>query len=440
MRKVSFSGGIHPPHSKAFTESKAISEAEPPKIVYIPLRQHIGAPTEAIVKPGDRVCVGEPIAEPKGFVSAAIHSSVSGTVKKILEMDVPGGRGMCIQIENDFKDEVHESVKPKGSLETLEAKEIIEIIKNAGIVGMGGAGFPLHVKLSPPPEKPIDTIILNGAECEPFLTADHRLMLETPDKIFKGLQLMMKAVGVKKGYIGIEDNKPDAQKTMLELARLYPEIEVLGLRTKYPQGAEKQLIDAVTGREVPSGGLPMDVGVAVSNVATSAAVCDAVYDGMPLIKRVCTVTGTMINEPKNLMIRVGTMINEIVAQCGGYTANPGKFILGGPMMGLAQSTDVLPSTKTTSGILVFDKQNAVLPDATNCIKCCKCVDICPARLQPLYISAYSLKDKFEEAETYGALDCIECGSCSYICPAKRPLLHSIRVAKRLILENRRKSK
>lgn len=439
MKKVTFSGGIHPPHSKIFTESKSVEKLVPPKTVYIPLRQHIGAPTTPVVKVGDRVLVGQVIAEPQGFVSASVHSSVSGVVKKILEMPVVGGFGTCIQIENDFLDELHEGVCPKGDLNSLESKEIIEIIKNAGIVGMGGAGFPLHVKLSPPPEKNIDTIILNGAECEPFLTSDHRLMLETPERIFKGLELMMKAVGVEKGYIGIEDNKPDAQKIMFEISKKYSNIEVLRLHTKYPQGAEKQLIDAVTGREVPSGALPMDVGVVVSNVATAAAVCDAVYDGMPLIKRICTVTGTMINEPKNVEIRVGTMVNEIIEQCGGYKEDPGKIIMGGPMMGLAQSTDVLPSTKTSSGILVFDKVEARREEASNCIKCCKCVDICPARLQPMYISAYSLKDKFEEAEKYRALDCIECGSCSFICPAKRPLLQSIRVAKRYILSNKRKS-
>lgn len=440
MREVSFSGGIHPPHSKVFTEAKPTVVAEAPKTVFIPLRQHIGAPTECIVKPGARVLMGEVIAEPKGFVSIPIHSSISGTVKKILEMDVPGGRGMCVEIENDFMDELHPSVCPKGTIDKLEGKEIIEIIKNAGIVGMGGAGFPLHVKLSPPPEKTIDTVILNGAECEPFLTADHRLMLESPEKIFQGLKLIMKAVGVTKGYIGIENNKPECQKVMNDMAKFYPDIEVLKLKTKYPQGAEKQLINAVTGREVPSGGLPMDVGCVVNNVATAVAVAEAVLEGMPLIKRICTITGTLIKEPKNMWIRVGTMVDEIVAQCGGYTEHPGKIIMGGPMMGLAQYTDHLPSTKTTSGILVFDKKDAKIPEATNCIKCCKCVDICPARLQPLYISAYCLNENFSKAEEYGAMDCIECGSCSYICPAKRPLLQSIRLAKRTILENRKKSK
>ncbi len=438
MKKVTFSGGIHPPHSKVFTEKKAIEVAEPPKTVYIPIRQHIGAPCEVLVKAGDEVKMGQVIAQPTGFVSAAIHSSVSGKVKKVSEMNIPNGKDVCVIIENDFQDTLDESVKPKGSIETLEAKEIINIIKDAGIVGMGGAGFPLHVKLSPPPDKNVDVIILNGAECEPFLTADHRLMLENPHAIFKGLNLMMKSVNIPKGYIGIEDNKPDAIAKMLEAGKDYPDVEVMALQTKYPQGAEKQLINAVTGREVKSGTLPMDAGCIVSNVATAAAVHDAVYEGMPLIRRICTVTGTMIKEPKNLLIRTGTMVDEIVEQCGGYNGKPGKFIMGGPMMGLSQRSDHVPSTKTTSGILVFDEVQGNLPSAQNCIKCCKCVSICPIRLQPMYISAYSLNEMFDRAEQFNALDCIECGSCSFICPAKRPLLHSIRVAKRTILANRRK--
>ncbi len=439
MRKVSFSGGIHPPHSKVFTEKKQVEEANLPKIVTIPVRQHIGAPAEPIVKKGDEVKLGQVIAEAKGFVSAPVHSSVSGVVKKIAEFDVAGGKGLCIVIENDFNDTLHESVVPKGDVDSLDAKEIIEIIKSAGIVGMGGAGFPLSVKLSPPPDKKLDTVILNGAECEPFLTADHRLMLETPERVVKGLRLMMKAVDVKKGYIGIEDNKPDAIKTMVKAAEQYDDVEVVSLHTKYPQGAEKQLIYACTGREVPSGGLPMDCKVAVSNVATASAVHDAVYLGMPLVKRICTVTGSMIKEPKNLLIRLGTMLEEIIDQCGGFVGQPGKLILGGPMMGLAQSTVKIPSTKTTSGILVFDDIEGRIPDPSQCIQCGKCVDICPAYLQPVYISAYSLIDNFDKAEHYGALDCIECGSCSFICPAKRPLLQSIRMAKRHILANRRKS-
>lgn len=440
MGLLSFRGGIHPPHAKKSTEKKSIELAVEPKVVTIPLRQHIGAPCEPVVGKGDSVKVGQMIGEPVAFVAVPIHSSVSGTVTKVEKREVAGGTEVCIIIESDGKNEVHESVQPKGTLEELSSKEIIDIIKNAGIVGMGGAGFPTHIKLSPPPEKTIDTVILNGAECEPYLTADHRLMLEDPESVVFGLQALMKALNVKKGYIGIEDNKPDALKIMKEASQGAEGIEVVGLHTKYPQGAEKQLIYACTQREVPSGGLPMDAGVVVNNVATAAAVSDAIKTGMPLIDRICTITGASINDPKNLKIKVGTQLSEIVDQCGGYKGTPGKLILGGPMMGLAQHTDSLPATKTTSGILVFPEEEAVLPNPDPCIKCGKCVSICPAFLQPVYISAYAIKGDLENAEKFKALDCIECGSCSFVCPSKRPLLHSIRVSKREILANRRKGK
>jgi electron transport complex protein RnfC len=286
----------------------------------------------------------------------------------------------------------------------------------------------------------MDTIILNGAECEPYLTADHRLMLENPALVVDGLIALMKALDVKKGFIGIEDNKPDAIKELKAAAKAYPEIAVVGLHTKYPQGAEKQLIYACTKKEVPSGGLPMDVGVVVSNVATAAAVARLIQTGMPLVERICTVTGSVIKDPKNLWIKIGTPLNEIIEQCGGYNAEPGKLILGGPMMGQAQAIDTVPSTKTTSGILVFNKEEGKLAEPQQCMQCGQCVSICPVFLQPLYISAYALQDDFEKAQSLNALDCIECGSCSFVCPSKRPLLQSIRVAKREILAKRRRSK
>ncbi len=440
MGLLSFKGGIHPPHAKKASEKKAIVRAIEPKIVRIPLRQHIGAPCDPAVAKGDYVKVGQKIGEVSSFVCAPVHSSVSGTVVDVKKIDVLGGQELCVIIESDGKNELHESVQKKGDLASLEPKQIVEIIKEAGIVGMGGAGFPTHVKLSPPPEKAIDSVILNGAECEPYLTADHRLMLESPEKIVFGLQAIMKAVGVKKGYIGIENNKPDAIETMKKAAANAPEIEVVGLHTKYPQGAEKQLIFACTNREVPSGGLPMDAGAVVNNVATAAAVSDAIQLGMPSVERICTITGGGITDPQNLLIKVGTQLSEIVEQCGGYKGTPGKIILGGPMMGLATHTDVIPSTKTTSGILVFTPDEAKLPEPSNCIKCGKCVDICPAFLQPAALSAYSLKALYEMAEKNNVLDCIECGSCSFVCPSKRPLLHSIRVGKREVLAARRKSK
>lgn len=440
MGLLSFRGGVHPPHFKEPTARLKIEKANEPKIVTIPLRQHIGAPCEPIVKPGDKVKVGQKIGEATAFVAAPIHSSVSGIVKEVKVKLTPSGEALCVVIESDGQNTLHESVVPKGDIENLSGEEIKNIIKEAGIVGMGGAGFPTHVKLSPPPEKKIDTIILNGAECEPYLTADHRLMLENPEDIIYGLKAMMKVLNVEKAYIGIEDNKPDAIQSMINAAKDEKGIEIVGLKTKYPQGAEKQLIYACTKREVPSGGLPMDVGVVVNNVGTSAAIANAIKTGMPLIERICTVTGKGIKEPKNLLIKVGTSFKEIIEQCGGYNGMPGKIIMGGPMMGLAQYSDEIPAVKTTSGILVFTPEEAKLPKPKSCIKCGKCVDICPAFLQPLYISAYSLNNMYETAEKYNALDCIECGSCSFICPSKRPLLQSIRVAKREILAKKRKTK
>lgn len=440
MSMMSFRGGIHPPHAKKATEHKATIRAVDPKIVTIPLRQHIGATCDAIVKKGDTVQVGQLIGEPMSFVAAAIHSSVSGTVLDVAKRPVAGGEEICVIIENDFQNTKHESVKPCGAIEDLEPNQVIEVIKDAGIVGMGGAGFPLHIKLSPPKDKTIEFLILNGAECEPYLTADHRLMLEDPSSIVYGLRAMMKSLNVATGYIGIEDNKPDAIAAVKQAAANYKEINVVALHTKYPQGAEKQLIYACVKREVPSGGLPMDAGVVVTNVATASAVAKRLQTGMPLVERICTVTGSAIKNPQNLWIKVGTPLNEIIEQCDGYSKEPGKLILGGPMMGLAQDSDQLPATKTTSGILVLDKVEGELPQAEQCMKCGKCVSICPAFLQPLYISAYALQDDFEKAQAFHALDCIECGSCSFICPSKRPLLHSIRVAKREILAKRRRSR
>jgi electron transport complex protein RnfC len=432
MGLLSFRGGIHPPHAKKSTEELAIVKAVEPSVVAIPLRQHIGAPCEPLVQKGDTVKVGQKIGETTSFVCAPVHSSVSGTVKEVVSKPTLGGADMCVVIENDGQNTLHESVKPKGDIGSLSKEEILSIIKDAGIVGMGGAGFPTHVKLSPPPEKAIDVVILNGAECEPYLTADHRLMLETPEDVVDGLRAIMKSLGVTKGYIGIEDNKPNAIKVMTDAAKAYGDIEVVGLHTKYPQGAEKQLIYACTQREVPSGGLPMDAGAVVNNVATAAAVANVIKTGMPLVDRVCTITGGAIAKPQNLLIKNGTLLSEIVDQCGGFKVTPGKIILGGPMMGLATDRLDIPSTKTTSGILCFDEKEGALPQESNCIKCGKCVEICPAFIQPAMLSAFALKDMFEQAEANHILDCIECGSCSFVCPAKRPLLHSIRVAKRLM--------
>lgn len=441
MKFFSFRGGIHPPEMKDATAQAKIEKAVEPVKVIIPMQQHIGAPCEPIVKVGDYVKVGQKIGEAKGFVSAPVHASVSGTVKAITDVPInTGNEALAVIIESDGKNEIDDSVQPKGDIDKIQPKEIIDIIKEAGIVGMGGATFPTHVKLSPPPEKVIDTIILNGAECEPYLTADHRLMLEEPENIVFGLKAMMKAVGVKNGFIGIENNKPDAIDSMLKAIEGESNIKVVALQTKYPQGGEKQLIYAITSKEVPSGSLPMDVGVIVSNVGTAAQIAKTIKTGLPLIERITTVTGKAVKEPKNLLVKIGTPVKDLIEQCGGYIEEPGKLILGGPMMGIAQHTDEIPAVKGTSGVLVLNKEEAKIPDPLNCIRCGRCVEICPANLQPLYISENSLSNRIEQAEKYRALDCIECGSCSYICPSKRPLLPSIRVAKNQIVAKKREQK
>ncbi|HSQ89221.1 electron transport complex subunit RsxC [Romboutsia sp.] len=440
MKLLTFKGGIHPPYRKEYSNQKAIERLENPKVVYIPLQQHIGAPAKPIVEVGDLVKVGQKIGEQQGFVSCNVHSSVSGKVIAIKEHELAGGPGVCIVIENDFLEEAHESVKSKGELDSLSKEEIVGIIKEAGIVGMGGATFPTHVKLSPPPDKKIDVVILNGAECEPYLTADHRLMLENPEDVVFGLRVFMKALNVSKGYIGIEVNKPDALEAVKKAAQKYSDIEVVSLEVKYPQGAEKQLIYACTGREVPSGGLPMDAGAVVNNVGTAAQVAQTIKTGMPLVERITTVTGSCIKEPKNVITKVGTLVSEIIEQCGGFKEDKtiGKVIMGGPMMGVAQYTIDIPTNKGASGILCLDEEESRTPKPQNCLRCGKCLTVCPAFLQPLYISAYSLKNDFESAENHRALDCIECGSCSFVCPARRPLLQSIRNAKREIIANKRK--
>lgn len=435
-----FKRGIHPPHFKKQTEHLPIEEAKKPKVVVIPLQQHIGAPCDSLVKPGDSVKVGQKIGESKAFVSSPIHSSVSGTVKRIeVRQSSNGTKAKCIIIESDGNFEVHDSIKPKGNVEDLSKEELLGIIKESGLTGMGGAGFPTHVKLSPPKDKPIDTIILNGAECEPYLTADHRIMLENPDLVVTGAKAIMKAVGTNKCFIAIEENKPNAIETLEKKVVNEEGIEVAILVTKYPQGDEKRLINAVTGREVPSGGLPMDVGVVVNNVGTAATIGKAIKTGMPVVERVLTVTGSAIKQPKNLLVKIGTNFQDIIAQCGGFSEEPGKIISGGPMMGIAQFTTDVPVIKGTSGILILNKKDAKIAEPENCMRCGKCVDICPVNLQPLMISKLSLLGKFDEAEGYHALDCIECGSCSFICPSKRPLVDSIRVAKREIIAKKRKA-
>lgn len=435
---LSFKGGIHAPHFKKLTEKKPIEVAKEPQYVVIPMQMHIGAPCEPIVKVNDYVKMGQKIGEAKAFVATPIHSSVSGTVKKIAEVATPLGKSMAIHIESDGQNELDESIKSRGTVESLTAQELKEIVKDSGITGMGGASFPTHVKLSPPEGKKIDVVILNGAECEPYLTADHRLMLESPEKVVEGLRIIMKILDVNEGHIAIESNKLDAVAKIEEYASKYSNIHIGVLKPKYPQGDEKRIINAVTGRIVPAGGLPMDAGAVVDNVGTAAAIADAVLLGMPLFQRITTVTGNAVKEPKNLLVKIGTPFKDIIEQCGGMTEDIGKLIMGGPMMGLSQYTDDIPVIKGTSGLLLLNKKEAEVPEMEACIRCGKCVDACPVHLQPLFLSQFAMKNLVDMAEEYHAADCIECGSCSYICPAKRPLVESIRLMKREVIAKRRR--
>ncbi len=439
--KLTFKGGIHPlrgiHHGKPLSEKRPIEACSVPEEVVLPLSQHIGAPSVPVVKAGDRVDLGQMIADAGGYVSVPCFSSVSGTVKAIEPRPHISGRPMLsVVIQNDFEDRLYPGIKSAGSLESLSPKQIVDIIKSAGIVGMGGAAFPTHVKLSPPPEKKIDTVIVNGAECEPYLTADHRLLLEHPDEIVHGLEAVMKALGVGEACIAVEENKPDAIAAVSKAAQ-GKNIRVLTLRVKYPQGAEKQLIYAVTKRQVPSGGLPMDVGAVVVNAGTAYQIDQAVSKGLPLYQRVVTVTGC-VNNPSNLMVRLGTPLSHVIAYAGGFSGRIEKLIAGGPMMGITQYNLDAPVMKGTSGILALDAKTARSAQASACIRCGKCIAVCPMGLQPYLLSDYAENERFEDAEKAHALDCIECGSCAYVCPANRHLVQEIRLAKSQIMQKRKK--
>ena len=430
----SFLGGIHPYYGKDKTAGKKIRPAKEPVKVIIPLVQHIGAPAEPIVKIDDSVKAGQKIGESKGFVSLPVHSSISGKVVAIQPYPHPLGQKVnSIIIESDAENTLDETIQPKGDISTLTLQDIKEIIREAGIAGMGGATFPTHVKLSPPQGKRIDTFILNCAECEPYLTCDHRVILERTDDVMYGMKALMKALKVEKGYIGIEDNKQVAINLLESMLENEPDIALQVLETKYPQGAEKQLIKAVIGREVPSGGLPLDVAVVVNNVGTALAVAEAIKKGLPLIKRVVTVTGEGVVEPSNLEVKIGTPSQEVIDQCGGFRNVPGKIIMGGPLMGIAQYTTEVPVIKGTSGILVFQEDELKAEEPQPCIKCARCVDVCPMFLLPLYLGTYAEKRLWDRCEEYNVFDCIECGCCAYVCPARRVLVQAIKLAKSEIL-------
>ncbi len=435
-----FIGGVHPFEGKIFTEKKQIETLPLPKIVYLPLQQHIGGPATPLVEKGQQVKTGEKIAEANGFISTPIHASITGTIKAFEDINHPvTGTGQAIVIEAGETEEWIETVTSDDEYSELNPADMLERIKEGGLAGLGGATFPTHVKLSPPPDKKIKVAILNGVECEPYLTADHRLMLEYSEDIIKGFAIIMKVLGVKRGIIGIENNKKDAIDLMQEKVKKENGMEVAVLPVKYPQGAEKQLIKATLNREVPSGGLPMDVGVVVQNVGTAKAIYDAVAYRKPLTHRVVTVTGSGIKDPKNVLVPIGTSFHDIVYYCGGLTDKAAKIIMGGPMMGISQPNLNVPVVKGTSGILILEDKQSHLPAEKPCISCGRCVLVCPIHLLPTTLQILVNNEKYEDADKLHIMDCIECGSCSYICPANRYLIHSIRHGKRQILALRKKA-
>lgn len=433
MGIISFKGGIHPPDKKELSSQKQIVKATSPDRVVIPLSQHLGAPCKPLVAIDQEVKKGEMVGEPGGFVSAPVHASVSGKVIAIGEFPNAMGRFVTsIVIEND-RNETWTSLEDNPEYEGLLPDHLKEKIKQAGIVGMGGAAFPSVVKLSPPKEKPIDTIILNGSECEPYLTGDFRLMLERPKEIIEGLKVLMKILGVQRGFVGIEDNKPDAIKAIRETVKGEKDIELRALQTKYPEGAEKMLIQVMTGRKVPPRALPMDVRVVVHNVGTAYAVYEAARYGKPLIERVVTVTGEGIREPKNLKVKVGTLISHLIHDCGGMKEEKVKVISGGPMMGFAIPSLDVPVTKGTSGIVVLTEREIVhIGKFQPCIRCGRCIDACPMGLMPSMLSIYAERGFYEGAKEYNLFDCFECGCCTFVCPSKRPIVQLIRIAKSMV--------
>lgn len=438
MSILTFKGGIHPFEGKELSKDEKIKEYLPKSQVAISMSQHIGAPAKPVVKAGDYVKAGELIGEASGFISANIHSSVSGTVKGIEErMLVNGGYAKCIIIDNDGEFKETDFDKPKD-LEKLSKEEIIELVKKAGVVGMGGAGFPTHVKLAPKEPDKIDYVIVNGSECEPYLTSDYRRMIEEPQTLIDGLKVMLKLFDNAKGIIAIEDNKMDVIKNIEKLVENEENIEVKTLKTKYPEGAERMLIYAITGRKINSSKLPADAGCVVDNVDTVFAINKAVREGRPLINRVITVTGDAVNKPQNLLVRLGTNHRELIEEAGGFSQEPEKIISGGPMMGMAISSLDVPVTKISTALLCYKEDPLNVAKQTNCINCGRCVAVCPGRVMPSRLAKYADNGDMENFLKYDGLECCECGCCSYICPAKRNLTQSIKSMRKQALAAKKK--
>ena len=428
-------GGVHPSERKEYSEHLPLAPFPDPKTVVIPLSQHTGAPAEPLVKAGDTVKAGQKIGEAAGFVSSPVHASVSGTVTAVEPRRHPntGLNVLSVVIDSDGKNELHGSVMPCDDYDNLTPDDIVALIGDKGVVGMGGAGFPTSVKLRSP--KPIDTVLLNGCECEPLLTADHRVMLEYTDDIIFGLKILLKAAGASAGVIVIEDNKHDAIKLMQEKTACIGNIEVVAVKTKYPQGAEKMLIKRALGRHVPSGALPLDVGVVVSNVSTVKAISDAIRKGMPLIERAVTVTGEKIKKPGNYIVKIGTPVKELADFCGGVTDGDVTIKLGGPMMGFEIADLNVPVIKATNGVIAIEPS---VSEPSACIKCGRCADVCPMELLPLYYPQYHDAQNWEGMRNKAVKDCMECGCCDYICSSKIPIRNAIKAGKKAIAEMERR--
>lgn len=429
MKFQDFKGGVHPSQAKNTMECATIKMSIPEKVV-IPMVQHIGAPCQVLVKKGDAIKVGQVLGNSDAFVSVPVHSSVSGTVTSVTERIISGSKPVvCVEIKPDGLQEVSEDVKAP----VVDSKEnFLKAIRDSGLTGLGGAGFPAHVKLNPPKDARIDTLIINGAECEPYITSDYRECMENTENIIEGINHVLKWTGIPKALIGIEDNKPEAIKKLKNAVESMNNITVHSLKSRYPQGAEKMLIKTLTGREVPSGKLPSQVGCLVMNVASVAFVSEYLKSGMPLIKKRVTVDGSSVKTPMNLEVLIGTPIGDVFEFSGGFISEPTKLIMGGPMMGVSLYSDEIPVMKYTNALLALNEKDGKIPEENVCIRCGRCVNVCPMNLLPFDIDRVVKANQYDSLDKYNIMDCIECGSCAYACPSKRMLAQSVRLGKDIL--------